>query len=422
MSIPFAAVDAATIASLNKGEERALEQIFRSHYDVLLERATDRLKDEPSAAPRVVSAAIRELWEERQGFHTSAEIEGFFNEEFRHRARAVRSRMAAVHRFEKSEGVAAHAAAAAPSADKLWGEIAAALHAPILDPAAASKRRREHAAHDAAHHIANVSAPRSFRTAIIVGTVGAVCLIGGYLWAEKASARAAVTQMLVATDATTVVTKPGQLGSLTLGDSSTVRLGAESKIVVVAKFGREYRAASASGSVAINVKEGNKQALEVRMGDVSVQASAGEFAVRDFADEPARYVTAKSDGIRVTVPTSDRTLKAGETVAIVRGGALRDATADEAAQAFSWLDGKLVLRDVTVGDARHELWRWYGIDVKIDSSLFARRLSVDVPLESSQAAIAAFEGGGGLRFAWVDNRMTLQDASKPLPTKARRSR
>ena len=90
MSTAFPPIDSATIASLNKGDEAALEQIFRSHYAVLLERALERLKDEPAAAPRLVSAVVRALWDERDGVHTVGEIEGFVNEEFRQREAAKR--------------------------------------------------------------------------------------------------------------------------------------------------------------------------------------------------------------------------------------------------------------------------------------------------------------------------------------------
>lgn len=415
MSTPFAPIDAATIAALNKGDEKALERIFRSNYDALLERALERLKDEKPAAPRLVAAVIRELWEEREGFHSTAEVEGFINEEFRHRARAVRSRMAAVHRFEKSEGVAAHAPHAPPSADQLWQEISTALHQPALDPATAAKRRREHAAHDAAHHIAAVSGPRNWRTPAILTVVGALLLWAGYTWAGRASKASVITQMLAATDAPTVITRPGQLGSLTLADSSVARLGADSKIVTVTGFGRDYRAATVSGTAAITVAAGKDEPLEVRVGSVSVTASSGELAVRDFADEPARFVQARGDGVRLSWDGGDRALNSGETVAIDRAsGAVRDATTDEAAQAFSWLDGKLVLRQVAVRDVMHELYRWYGLDILVRDSAVtnARVLSLDVPLESSQAAIAAMEGGAELKFEWVENRMTFKDAAK----------
>ena len=107
MSATFAPIDAATITALNGGSEQALETIYRSNYNWLLARALERLKGEDAAAPRLLIATLREFWAERDGIHTSGEIEAFFNEELRHRARATRARMAAVHRFEKAEGVQA---------------------------------------------------------------------------------------------------------------------------------------------------------------------------------------------------------------------------------------------------------------------------------------------------------------------------
>jgi hypothetical protein len=46
-----------------------------------------------------------------------------------------------------------------------------------------------------------------------------------------------------------------------------------------------------------------------------------------------------------------------------------------------------------------------------DTSAALRSISLDVPLESSQAAIAAIEGAAGVRFQWVDGKMTFQSAT-----------
>ena len=413
MSSAFPPIDSATIASLNKGDEAALETIFRSHYAVLLERALERLHDEQAAAPRLVASVVRALWDEREGVHTADEIEGFVNEEFRQRARAIRSRMAAVHRFEKSEKVAAHEVHAPPNTEQLWKEIIAALHQPVVDPATAAKQRREHAAHGAAEHMRSVTARRNWKMPAMLTLVGALALWAGYSWASKASKTSVITTMLAETDAPQITTRAGQFGSVALGDSSRARLGADSKIVMVKGFGREYRSASVSGTVAIAVATGNRLPLEVRLGNVSVFSESAEIAVRDFGDEPVRYVQAKGDGVRVQVGESARTLKAGETVAIPRDGALRDATADEIAHAFAWLDGKLVLRDVTVRDAMSELFRWYGLDITVrDSLTLDRKVTLEATLESTKEVIAAMEAAAQLKFEWVDNRMTFKDGAR----------
>ena len=53
-------------------------------------------------------------------------------------------------------------------------------------------------------------------------------------------------------------------------------------------------------------------------------------------------------------------------------------------------DGKLVLRDVTVRDAMHDLYRWYGLDISIrDSLTLDRKVSLEATLESTKEVIAA---------------------------------
>ncbi len=413
MSLPFAPIDPATITALNGGDERALERIFREHFDVLIERAAERLKNEPAAAPRLVASTIRELWEERDGFRSSNEIEGFLNEELRQRARSARARMAAVHRFEKNEGVTAPAPHQRPTADSLWKEIATVLHTPAVDKETRRKQQREHIAHEAAEHIAHAAAPRSWRTPAILSVVGGLGLLAGYYWAAQASERSVISQLLAEADAAAITTRAGQIGSLTLADGTEARLGAESRLVVVPRFGHEYRTASATGSVALKVAEGNARPLELRVGDLAVIAESGEFAVRDFGDESARYVRAITGTASLSGPFGSRDLAPGETVVFGRDETVRAATADESAHAFAWLDGQLVLRDASLEHAVQQLWRWYGLDIAVrDSAALARRLSIAVPLESSQAAIAALEGGAQLKFAWEEGKMVFRDATK----------
>ncbi|MFN0098316.1 MAG: FecR domain-containing protein [Gemmatimonadaceae bacterium] len=414
MTAPFTPLDAATVAAIVAGDERAFEQMFRSHYPNLHERAVARLQDEPHAAPRLVVAAMRALWDEREGFHSSGEMEGFLNEELRHRARAIRARMAAVHRFEKNEGVTEHAHHAPPTVDQLWTELKTAIHTTPMDAATAAKHRREHAAHGAAEHIAHVAAPRSWRNAVIMSVLGAILLGAGYVWASRASQSSVVTAMLAASDAASVVTRAGQLGSVTLADGSVARLAADTRLIAVPRFGQEYRTATTSGSAAITVAADKPMPLEMRLGAFSVRASGGVFAVRDYNDELVRYARAIEGDLELNGPGVTRTLKPGEAVVIGRDSTVRDATADESAFAFAWLDGKLILQNSAMRDVRSQLFRWYAVDIAIpDSALLDRSLSLDVPLESSQAAITAIESLADLKFEWDDRQMVFRDARRP---------
>ncbi|MEX2182134.1 MAG: FecR domain-containing protein [Gemmatimonadaceae bacterium] len=415
MSSSFTPIDPATIAALNAGGERALEQIFRANYAFLLERALERLKGERAAVPRLISATVRELWEERDGFHTSAEIEAFFNEEFRHRARAVRARMAAVHRFEKAEGVAVPAPPEPPTADRLWAEISTALHQPVVDPATAAKRRREHSSHEVAEHINTVARRGSWKGPVIIVAVSAVVVFTALWWISRESRAAVVNELLGSAEAEAVTTRAGLIGSATLADGSVAQLAPEARLVTVPRFGRDYRALSVSGAASFTVAPGGAHEFEARIGDITVIATGGAFAVRNYAGESYRLIRATEGDIRVRMPDRERTLRAGEALYIGRaGGAPRPPTEAESAQGFGWIDGRLDLHDVTVAEAARHLWRWYGLDVSVpDSALQARTLSISVPLGSSQAAIAAIEAGANARFSYVNQKAFFTPAPAP---------
>lgn len=414
MSSAFAPIDPATISALNAGDERALETIFRDHFAWILERALERLKGENAAAPRLIVATVREFWEERDGFHTSAEVEAFFNEELRHRARAVRARMNAVHRFEKAEGVQAHAPAAPPSADQIWNDIATALHQPVVDAATAAKQRRQHAKHEVAEHITAVTKGGSWKTPAIIVTLATIVALAGAWYMSHSSRAEVVNQLLGSSDAVTIATRAGQMGSATLNDSSTVRLAPETRLVVVPRFGRDYRTLSVAGSAKFSVARGNVHSFDARLGDLVVRSTGGTFTVRDYADEQFRVIRADEGTLEVRMASGNRTLAAGEMLRVGRDGTVDTPGDAGALQAFAWTDGRLVLAEATVGEAAQQLWRWYGMDIAVaDSTVAAQRISLSVPLESSQGAIAAIEGSAPVRFAWVDGQMTFQPAAPP---------
>lgn len=408
MSSNFTAIDAATLQSLSAGSEQALEQIFRANFSWILENAKMRLKGEDAAAPKLIVATVREFWDERDGFHTSAEVEAFFNEELRHRARAVRARMAAVHRFEKHEGVQSKEHAA-PTVDGIWNEIAAELHKPEVDAATAAKRRREQSSHNVAEHIGTVTERGNWKTPAIIIVVAALITLAGASWFSKRSRNEVISQMLGSAEAQTVDTRAGQLGSVTLSDESTARLGPETRLIIVDGFGGDYRTLSVSGTAAFHVAAGNSQPFEARLGEISVFANGGVFTVRDYADETARMVRADSGDLTVRVAGKEVAVASGTALQVNRDGTTSVPSAELVAQQFSWTGSRLVLSAVPLQQAVQSLFRWYGMDISVrDSTKLETAVTIDVPLESSQSAISAIESAAGLKFEWVDGKMTFQ--------------
>jgi ferric-dicitrate binding protein FerR (iron transport regulator) len=397
MSSTFAPVDAATIAGLNAGSEQALEKIFRDNYAWLLDTALVRLKGENAAAPKLLVATVREFWEERDGFHSSAEIEAFFNEEMRHRARAVRSRMAAVHRFEKVEGVHTPPSHAAPSMDAIWNEISTEIHKPIVDAATVAKRRREASAHGVAEHINTVTQRAAWKTPAIIITVATIVALAGSVWFSQRSRAEVITQMLGSADAQLVDARAGQIGSVTLGDQTVARIGPESRLTIVKGFGGEYRTLRVNGTASFAIASGGAQPFDVRLGEVAVTATSGGLTVRDFAEENIRMVRVDS----------------GEALVVDRAGNVSIPDASLVAQELSWTSSRLVINNQPLKDVVQSLWRWYGMDVAVlDSTKLETPISLNVELGSTQDAISAIETAADLKFEWVDGKMTFQPKAK----------
>lgn len=413
MSSTFATVDAATIAGLNAGSEQALEKIFRDNYSWLLDTALVRLKGEDAAAPKMLVATMREFWEERDGFHTSAEIEAFFNEEMRHRARAVRARMAAVHRFEKAEGVHTPPAHAAPSADAIWNEIAADIHKPVVDAATMAKRRREARSHGVAEHINTVTQRASWKTPAIIVTVATIAALAGAAWFSKRSRVEVIAQMLGSADAQVVDARAGQIGSVTLGDQTVARIGPESRLTIVKGFGGEYRTLRVNGTASFAVAPGGAQPFDVRLGEVVVTATGGGLTVRDYAEEGIRMVRVDSGEAVVRVGNESITLTAGEALVIDRAGTTSTPNAAFVAEELSWTNARLVINNQPLKNVVQSLWRWYGMDVAVlDSTKLETLISLNVELGSTQDAISAIETAADLTFEWVDGKMTFQPKVK----------
>jgi ferric-dicitrate binding protein FerR (iron transport regulator) len=414
MSSTFAPVDAATIAGLNAGSEQALEKIFRDNYAWLLDTALVRLKGEDAAAPKLLVATVREFWDERDGFHSSAEIESFFNEEFRHRARAVRARMASVHRFEKVEGVRPAAAHAAPTPDSIWNEIATEMHKPVVDAATVAKRRREARSHEVAEHINTVTQRASWKTPAIIVTVATILALAGAAWFTKRSHAEVVDLMLASADAQQLDARAGQIGSVTLGDQTVARIGPESRLTVVKGFGAgEYRTLRVNGTASFAVAAGGSQPFDARLGEVSVTSKGGGFTVRDYAEENIRMVRVDSGEVVVSVAGTNTTLKAGDALTIDRAGQVSTPDAALVKQELSWTDSRLVLNNQPVSYVVQKLWRWYGMDIAVlDSTKLETPISIDVELGSTQGAISAIEAAAGLKFEWVDGKMTFQPKAK----------
>ncbi|HVT40647.1 MAG TPA: FecR domain-containing protein [Gemmatimonadaceae bacterium] len=402
--------DKAIVAALRKGDEAALERILRDGYPALVEDAGKQLGD-PATAPRIVENAILQVWDERARLETPEELDKALKDAVRGNVVRHQRRVAALHRNQPAAAAPRSASTGPVSVDQAWTNVAAALHAPKVDAAASHRQNADASRHQTAAHMAEVS-KFSWKVPVLTGVAVLAVTTGILWWVNNKGEQSNVSQSLLSPEAKHLASAPGQRASMTLSDDSKVNLGSDSQVIVPSSFADKFRVVRLEGTATFIVKAGEKNPFEVRAGNATFVAKGTEFSVRAFADEKAVTLKVKEGQVVVTAGAAPpRPVSAGGALTVAKDGALAEPSSEALAEAFSWIDGKVVIGNRSMKDALTELRRWYGLDLVIkDSSLLSRPVSLSVELSSKKDAIAALEKSGNVKFVYEGQTPTLRDA------------
>ena len=419
MPAPFTPISNEVLAGVREGAEPALERLFREHYQALLEEAKENL-DEAAFAPRIVEAAVLRAWDKHAEFQSPEELESFLHSAVHEAAIREKSRRAGLHRMESHEGVAhvvRRPEARIPTVDEAWKHLHAALHPAPRDPAHAADVAGA-SRHAAAEHMAAVAKRRS--PLVTMGYIGAVVVtVAALLYGIfRESPEAKVTRFLKSSDAREIISKFGQIGTVTLDDGSIVKIGADSHLLIPPGFPSEVRAVRVTGTGSFQVAAGTLP-FEVRLGEVAVVATGTRFAVDYDTATHAALVRVDEGSVTVRAGETQHPLTAGQALVVNEEMVASEPPKAVVDEALAWTGGRLVVVDRPLRHALDQARRWYSIAlVPHDMSLLERKVSVDAPLDSSTVMIADLERSGNMKFGWDDKTMTLYDApTAPKSTK-----
>jgi len=411
-------LDDALVAGFQNGDEHAFEQLVHARFDVLTEKARQKLGDDALGAPRVAISALLGAWQARSRVTTAQAIDEFLDETVPHLCADELRRRAALHRFEKHEGVHAHASGRpAMTASQAWDDIAQRLHVSDEDVAAHREESRRIARRHAREHVDTVASRRVPMGAIITGGALLAVALGVMRYMDRGSAELALTRALEATDVRTLRSSPGQRGTVTLRDESSAQMGAASALRIPREFGTSVRGLVLDGAARFIVSPGGSQPFQVRAKGSAVVATGTDFVVRGYEDEADLLVLVREGSVRVHARAGEgasRPLSAGEAVAVTAEGAFRALTPREVDLAFSWVDGALRLEDVSVDEALRTLRRWLALEATLaDAALGERRLSATLSLESDAAALDAIVQAARLVVTYDGQARILRDVNDP---------
>jgi ferric-dicitrate binding protein FerR (iron transport regulator) len=86
--------------------------------------------------------------------------------------------------------------------------------------------------------------------------------------------------------------------------------------------------------------------------------------------------------------------------------AVRDA-------ATGWADGRVMIANGTVRSSLPVFRRWYQYDLRPETKLLDRPVSLSAPVTSGDSALAELERVAHVKQIWLQKNMVLVDASSP---------
>jgi ferric-dicitrate binding protein FerR (iron transport regulator) len=404
---------ASGAASSVLADEQALKRAFDANFETFLSSAQSQLGDAPSLAPRVVEVAFINAWNQRAAFATQDQLNTFLADEIRHGSARALSRRFSGHRMGAMGGGAQSEAHAATQADpaKVWSQIERAIHgeghSAEAHAAAATAGR-----HDAASHMKSVAKSRSWAPAIGIGVAALALALAGAFYMNRLGEDDAVLSAVSTQGIQPIASSPGQIGSLTLGDGTKMRIGPETKVMIPEHgFPEKVRAVRVDGTASFDVAAG--QALPFRAVAKRIQfiASGTKFVVSAFPTDSGVRVKVLEGTVTAKVGKQMSTVTAGQALFITRDS-MRAPTEAEAAEAFGWVDGHIAVQHQQLRRVVGALTRWFNYDVKVpDLPLLDRDASFSVPLDSSRLAISQVEESANVKFSYEGESKVFRDAT-----------
>lgn len=248
---------------------------------------------------------------------------------------------------------------------------------------------------------------RRSRTAWWTGGLAAAAAVAGILFVSRPTNREPAATHVAASAAAgqVITTTVGARDSVQLPDGTTVLLGPASRLALSASYGHDGREVTLDGIARFAVRHDSATPFVVRAGSAVVRDLGTVFSVRASGKAAGRAATVAvaegavslaSDRARaapVRLGAGDRgELRADGEVVALRG---RASDAD-----FAWTRGILDFNDAPMAQVQDELQRWYGVELKVDSTLATRRLTATFsrePVDEVLRTIALALGGGVTR-------------------------
>ena len=211
----------------------------------------------------------------------------------------------------------------------------------------------------------------------------------------------------------TFATTVGERRQFRLADGTGVVLGPDSRLIVDPRS--SDRSVSLEGAGYFAVAHDASHPFTVKVGTVEIQDVGTAFSVQTDESGGIRVAVASGSialGPRESGPAPAEVLRARDRATVNPGGIVgieRSAMSDDD---LAWVQGRLVFRDAPVIQVGAELYRWYGVRLRLaDSDLSNLHLTASFSGESVDRVLNVIALSLGARIEREGNVATLYRAN-----------
>ena len=211
---------------------------------------------------------------------------------------------------------------------------------------------------------------RSRRTIYALARVAAaaVIIVGGVtIWQSTRRSRLESSEQTYATGV-------GERRQVLLRDGTKVLLGPTSRLVVPPPGGDDQRLVTLDGIAYFSVVHDSAHPFTVRAGSISIQDIGTTFAVEN--DDSAGTRVAVDSG-SVAIGAADQNhvhgavLNARDRAIVDADGVVSVERSAVSEDDLAWTQGRLIFRDAPLVLVGAELYRWYGVRLRVEDSTLA---------------------------------------------------
>ncbi|HJQ12225.1 MAG TPA: FecR domain-containing protein [Gemmatimonadaceae bacterium] len=254
---------------------------------------------------------------------------------------------------------------------------------------------------------------RSRRTtyAFLRAAAAVIIIVGGVMMWEN------VRRSRLESSEQTFATNVGERRQILLKDGTKVLLGPTTRLVVAASTDDGQRFVTLDGIAYFNVVHDPAHPFTVRAGSISIQDIGTAFAVEND-DSAGTKVAVDSGSVAIGAADQNRVrgavLNARDRASVDTQGTVSVERSAVSEDDLAWTQGRLVFRDAALVLVGAELYRWYGVRLRVaDSSLVKLHLTASFSGEPIDRVLNVIALSLGARVERQGNVAVLSRASEP---------